>query len=77
MVSQVTSGTCLLTMTSPSGTKINQSAVLGLVSNYYACQGFEISSDQVAERGKWIVEVVYQQTDGVKSASSTESITVY
>ncbi|RYX79373.1 hypothetical protein EON76_01465 [bacterium] len=77
MVAEAKEGKCSLRITSPSGVSTSQQVDLVLAPSYYACQGFEIPSNQVNEKGQWTVEVAYINSNGVSSAYVERKVEVY
>ncbi|TAK89113.1 hypothetical protein EPO04_03360 [Patescibacteria group bacterium] len=69
-----TKGTCTARLSSGSQT-ITKTAPLGLVTNYYACQGFTITKTEFPAKGSWDVKIEF--VNGSTTGSSpTERITL-
>lgn len=77
MVADVTSGMCIMTARAPSGKIVTQEAPLGLVSNYYACQGFTVPATDVTEKGDWVVGIAYRDATGAMSSVVERKVVVF
>ena len=69
-----TTGTCTVRFTSGSQTVI-KTAPLGLVTNYYACQGFTVPKTELPTKGLWDVKIEFIN-GSTTGSTSTQKITV-
>lgn len=64
LVDGLKSGDCTVTFSKFGQRDVIQTVPIGLVTSYYACQGFDIPVSQFPAKGTWQVEV--KASDGVK-----------
>jgi len=69
----IKSGSCTLTLTK-GGKKVTQKAPIGLVTSYYTCQGFDVSTAKLSS-GTWkaVIEV---NSNGETAASESASVRI-
>lgn len=68
-------GNCTLELTQAGSPTITKSAPVGLVSSYYACQGFNIERSAFAKPGNWSA-IVRFEGNGKSGSSERKSLTV-
>ena len=69
-----TTGTCTARLTSGSQV-LTKTAPLGLVTNYYACQGFTVPKSEFPTKGVWDVKIEFVN-GSTTGSTSTQKITV-
>jgi cytoskeletal protein RodZ len=71
----VNTGTCTLTLTSPSGSLVTKSSGVQPQSNTSTCKGFDVSTTELSS-GDWKATVIYDSDTLTGSASTTVSIKI-
>ncbi len=66
------SGTCTLEATKAGSATVTRTANLGLVTSYYACQGFNVERSAFGSAGNW--NVVVKFSNGSTSGTSESRI---
>ncbi len=69
------SGTCTLEATKAGSATVTRTAQLGLVTSYYACQGFNVERSAFGSAGNWNVVVKFSN-GSVSGTSESRSLTV-
>lgn len=59
IVDNQTNGTCTLVASKNGSTTVTRTAALGLVTSYYACQGFNVERSAFGSAGEWSVVVKF------------------
>lgn len=57
IVDGITKGQCTATFSKAGQKSISKTAPIGIVTSYYACQGFDVPVSQFPSKGSWEVEV--------------------
>lgn len=65
-------GTCILEATKAGSATVTRTANLGLVTSYYACQGFNVERSAFGSAGNW--NVVVKFSNGSTSGTSESRI---
>lgn len=75
LVSGLKSGYCTATFEKSGVRSVEQTVPIGIVTSYYACQGFDIPVSQFPSKGTWTVEVM-ASSGGKFNISSPRSFVV-
>jgi len=75
IVENQTSGNCTLTLTKAGSPTVTRAAQLGLVTSYYACQGFTIERGAFAQPGDWTAVVSFSNNQS-EGKSKEQKVTV-
>jgi cytoskeletal protein RodZ len=75
IVDNQTNGTCTLTLHKEGAPSVTRSAPLGLVTSYYACQGFNVERSVLATAGEWTAEVRFSNASA-EGTSAPRKVTV-
>lgn len=68
-------GTCTLEATKAGSATVTRTANLGLVTSYYACQGFNVERSAFGSAGNWIVVVKFNN-GSTSGTSESRSLTI-
>lgn len=69
------SGTCTLEATKAGSATVTRTANLGLVTSYYACQGFNVERSAFGSAGNWNVVVKFSN-GSASGTSESRSLTI-
>lgn len=69
------SGTCTLEATKAGSATVTRTAPLGLVTSYYACQGFNVERSAFGSAGSWNVVVKFSNGSAT-GTSESRSLTI-
>lgn len=75
LVDGLKSGKCIATFTKSGQKGVTQTVPIGIVTSYYACQGFDVPSNNFPIKGTWKVQV-RAEGNGVYNLSAMQSIEV-
>lgn len=75
IVDKQTSGTCTLNLTKSGSQTITRTAPLGMVTSYYACQGFTLKRSEFPSTGDWTAVVSFTN-NASEGKTPPETVTI-